>query len=199
MRSFGLEGARDYQSGRQGAHICGCEGTSNQGLRQRQKTQSSNTHLLHQMETAYANGSLEDTLAALDNVGPLPSYRTPVSHLTLPQSKRYSGQFYGDRSTSLLSGNAFRPGSPTENDYRSSQQRAPRIISPPLENARSNLYSPPTGGSGASRTPRTPREWKLSGPPSGSPNNTRSQRMNPGTSYEDIMKLENVRNVRIPA
>lgn len=120
-----------------------------------------------------------DTLAALDNVGPVPSYRT---HISPPQNKRYSRQF-ADLGASALSSTVYTE-SPTENDYTSARRSgAPKITSPPPDGPRS-------GNSYGSKTPRTPQAWKGSNPQSGSPNNTRRHDQGQGKS---IMEFDSVR------
>jgi len=136
----------------------------------------------------FKSDSSQDTLAALDGVGPPPSYRTSSiqsSNLTPPHNKRYSRQ-YSDLSTSALPSSVY--DGIAENDYQpTSQRNTPRIISPQLDSSRSNAssFNPPTSSSSASKTPRTPRDWKSS-TQSGSPNNSRV-RHNASHSYGDIM------------
>jgi mitogen-activated protein kinase kinase kinase len=135
----------------------------------------------------------QDTLAALDNVGPVPSYRMQTNHITPPQNKRYSRSF-ADLGASVLSSSVYTE-TPTENEY-STQQRpgGPRIISPPPDTSRSNAYGPPTGNSASSKTPRTPKAWNGSNSQVGSPNATR--RHNPSQSHErSIMEFDSVKKV----
>lgn len=136
-------------------------------------------------------------MAALDNVGPVPSYRTQP-HLASPQNKRYSRQ-YPDLGASVLSSSVYRSESPTENDYSTSRSGGPRIISPPPDSSWSNTsgYNLPTGGSSSSS--KTPREgWRGSSSQAGSPGNVRV-RQNAGHnhSYEkSIMDVDSVRKVQ---
>ncbi|KAI5790117.1 hypothetical protein EDC01DRAFT_630823 [Geopyxis carbonaria] len=126
-----------------------------------------------------------DTLAALDNVGPMPTYRTTTSqqlnHLTPPRGgKRQSGNYSG---ASVLSSNVYSSvESPVDND-QSLRGNTPRIISPQLGGARSE----------AAKTPRTPRDvWKNSSSQANSPNSGRA-RHNPSTSFEGVMGMDAVR------
>ncbi|KAI5791323.1 kinase-like domain-containing protein [Pyronema domesticum] len=133
-----------------------------------------------------------DTLAALDNVGPVPSYRTQA-HPQPPQNKRHSRQF-ADLGAPILDNSAYtRPDSP-DNEFTTARSGAPRIISPPPDSSRSNQsgYTLPTNGSNASKTPRTPGGWKGASN-SGSPNATRT-RHNQSNNYEkSIMDVDSVR------
>lgn len=133
----------------------------------------------------------QDTLAALDSIGPVPQYRTP--NLASPQNKRYSRPF-NDLSTPLQS-SVYRSDSPTDNEYSAAQIRAnvPRIISPPPD-ARPNGSYP----GNAAKTPRTPGPWKsptTQAPQIGSPH---SRRNNTPQGYDKgIMGFPTVKNVRL--
>ncbi|KAA8911148.1 kinase-like domain-containing protein [Sphaerosporella brunnea] len=136
----------------------------------------------------YGNGKKRnrDTLAALENVGPIPSYRAHTNHHTPPQNKRYSRTFV-DPGTSVLSSSVYTETA-SEND--SQRSGGARIISPPPDSSRS--YGPPTSTSTSSKTPRTPKTWNGSNGQVGSPNATRRQ--NPAQSHErSIMEFDSVK------
>lgn len=149
--------------------------------------------------------TLQDTLAALDNMNGMPSYRTPTQspyHLS-PSNKRYSRTLQNDMSSTLNSSSYSRPDSPSDSEYPRSYQRngsARNVISPPLESGRSN-FGPSTPASGSSyptKTPRTPYDY--SKPPqtiANSPHHMKPTHRQSPSLDKGIMGQDNVRQVSL--